>query len=155
MGSMDEKQAKLTSDEDVDEILKLALRQQGHGDSNLRQRLSASAEELGISEDALQRAEEAYLEQKDAEREFVEFRRRQRREFRDHLFMYLTVNAFLVGMNFYRDGEIGWAVWPILGWGIGVACHAWQALNSQSEPFQEEFEKFKQKRRHGGRRWRG
>ncbi|MCH7945548.1 MAG: 2TM domain-containing protein, partial [Armatimonadetes bacterium] len=48
-------------------------------------------------------------------------------------------------INLFTSGKLTWAVWPILGWGIGLAFHAWAALNSDSESFQEEFEQFRRK----------
>ena len=146
MTSMDEKQAKLTSDEDVDEILKLALRKQGVGDEDLRARLLASAEELGISESALAQAEEEYLANRADQQEFAEFKYRQKREFGQHFLSYLVTNAMLVAINIFTSGSVTWAVWPILGWGIGLVFHAWGALNSDSESFQEEFEAFRRKK---------
>ena len=149
--TMDDARDRLTTDEDVDEILKLAVRRQGDSDESLRERLTLAASELGIPEGDLQRAEEEYLQQKIDRDEFAEFKRKQKREFREHLFSYVIVNAVLVGINVIQDGTIGWAIWPILGWGIGIASHAWATLNSDSESFQDEFEKFRSKKRRRAR----
>jgi hypothetical protein len=53
-------------------------------------------------------------------------RLKKKRDFRSHIFMYVAVNAFLVGIwavtgtdNFF------WPIFPILGWGIGIAANAW------------------------------
>lgn len=144
---MAEETERLASDEDVDEILKLALRRQDGSDGDLRSRLADAAQELGISDQALRDAEEEYLREKADTQEFLEFKSRRRRELREHVFAYVIVNAMLVAINlFTTSGRLTWAVWPILGWGIGVAFHAWSALNSDSEGFQEEFEQFRSKR---------
>jgi hypothetical protein len=48
----------------------------------------------------------------------------QRREFAEHLRLYLSVMALLVviwaltGMGYF------WPVWPIVGWGVGIVSHA-------------------------------
>jgi len=44
-----------------------------------------------------------------------------------HLFVYLAVNAFLIFINFTKTPNSIWSLWPILGWGIGLAAHAWLA----------------------------
>jgi hypothetical protein len=137
----------LTSEEDVDEVLKLALRKQGHGDQDLRSRLTAAAEELGITPEDLALAEEEYAQTKEEKKEFLEFKRRQVREFREHFFAYIIVNTLLVAINWITVGTVNWAIWPILGWGVGLAFHAWGSLNSGSESFQEEFANFRRKRR--------
>jgi class 3 adenylate cyclase len=41
-----------------------------------------------------------------------------------HLTFYLLVNVLLIGIWAASGGGYFWPVWPILGWGIGVACHA-------------------------------
>lgn len=55
-------------------------------------------------------------------------RLRAKAAFRKHLVVYLAVNTFLVliwaitGIGFF------WPVFPIVGWGIGVAVNAWEVF---------------------------
>lgn len=44
-----------------------------------------------------------------------------------HLFVYLAVNAFLIAINLTTSPETLWSIWPLLGWGLGLAAHAWLA----------------------------
>ena len=41
-----------------------------------------------------------------------------------HAAMYLLVNTALVVINLVTSPEYLWFVWPLLGWGVGVAAHA-------------------------------
>src|SRR3954454_10907646 len=43
---------------------------------------------------------------------------------RIHFTTYLLVNLLLIGIWAASGGGYFWPIWPILGWGIGVACHA-------------------------------
>src|SRR3954453_15365042 len=43
---------------------------------------------------------------------------------RIHLTIYLIVNALLIGIWAATGGGYFWPIWPILGWGIGLGCHA-------------------------------
>ena len=43
---------------------------------------------------------------------------------RIHLTTYLLVNLLLIGIWAASGGGYFWPIWPILGWGIGVGCHA-------------------------------
>src|SRR3954447_11981261 len=43
---------------------------------------------------------------------------------RIHLTFYLIVNALLIGIWAATGGGYFWPIWPILGWGIGLGCHA-------------------------------
>jgi class 3 adenylate cyclase len=44
--------------------------------------------------------------------------------FKTHLTVYVLVNVPLIGIWAASGGGYFWPVWPILGWGIGVAVHA-------------------------------
>jgi hypothetical protein len=44
--------------------------------------------------------------------------------FRAHLIAYLIVNVGLVAMNLIQTPNgYFWAIWPIIGWGLGLAAH--------------------------------
>jgi hypothetical protein len=49
----------------------------------------------------------------------------KKRDFRTHLLMYVLVNAMLVVIWAVTDSDFFWPIFPILGWGIGVAANAW------------------------------
>lgn len=40
-----------------------------------------------------------------------------------HLVNYLAINVVLLVINLFASPEVPWAIWPLLGWGIGVASH--------------------------------
>ena len=44
--------------------------------------------------------------------------------FRSHLMAYVVVNAGLVAINLITSPDYFWAVWPMIGWGVGLAAHA-------------------------------
>jgi len=44
------------------------------------------------------------------------------RGFYAHLTIYGIVNGVLLALNLVSDGP-EWVVWPLLGWGLGVAAH--------------------------------
>jgi len=64
-------------------------------------------------------------------RELAIQRIKARHDFRVHLVIYLVVNAALVLLWYVTsrgaDGVLGffWPVFPIVGWGIGLAMHAY------------------------------
>lgn len=47
-----------------------------------------------------------------------------------HLFVYLAVNALLIGINLTFSPDNLWFIWPMLGWGFGLAGHAWLAYRA-------------------------
>jgi hypothetical protein len=51
---------------------------------------------------------------------------KKKRDFRSHLFIYFAVNAMLVAIwAITGTGNFFWPIFPILGWGVGVAANAW------------------------------
>jgi hypothetical protein len=58
-------------------------------------------------------------------REQAVARLKKKRDFRGHLFIYVTVNAMLVVIWAITSHGFFWPIFPILGWGVGVAANAW------------------------------
>jgi hypothetical protein len=47
-----------------------------------------------------------------------------RRQFFVHLMFFMAMNAYLVSLWARSGAPDFWPVWPLLGWGIGIAAHA-------------------------------
>ncbi|MDX1931492.1 MAG: 2TM domain-containing protein [Capsulimonadales bacterium] len=110
------------------------------------EQLLEMAAELGISAEEVADAEETFRrEQEDAafRREFVAERRSG---FWPHLVPFLIFSVFLITMNLVKGGK-PWALFPILSWGIGVACHALAALPMKGAAFEREFSEWKERHR--------
>ena len=41
-----------------------------------------------------------------------------------HAGVFVLVNIFLIVLNFITSPEYFWAIWPLLGWGVGLGSHA-------------------------------
>jgi hypothetical protein len=81
-------------------------------------------------------------------RERAKVRLRKKAEFRSHLLAYVLVNAFLVTIWAVTGASFFWPVFLIVGWGIGLAFHAWDIYQG---PFTEEQIQREMQRM----RWRG
>ena len=52
---------------------------------------------------------------------------KKKRDFKMHLLMFVAVNALLVVIWAVTNPDgFFWPIFPILGWGIGVAANAWE-----------------------------
>jgi len=56
-----------------------------------------------------------------------------------HLFVYLGVIALLIGINLNYTPDSLWFIWPLLGWGIGLAGHAWLAYRAVLRKTMEHY----------------
>jgi hypothetical protein len=61
----------------------------------------------------------------DALREAAVSRLRKKRDFATHVLIYVLVNSFLVVIWAATSGDFFWPMFPIFGWGIGLAANAW------------------------------
>lgn len=54
-------------------------------------------------------------------------RLKDKRDFKSHAATYLVVNTLLVVIWAVSGGGYFWPIWPIAGWGVGLALNAWTA----------------------------
>jgi hypothetical protein len=50
--------------------------------------------------------------------------------FYTHLITYFLVNTVLVVINLLTSPEYFWFIWPIIGWGVGLAIHAFSVFSN-------------------------
>ncbi len=138
----------LQDDSDVEQILRIAVADAVRTDDRtLRERLMLAAEELGLSSDQIERAEAKWQRERQMRVELAEYMSEQRKWFWPHLLAYLAVNTVLVILNLSEWDGFPWAVFPLVGWGIGVYAHAQEVFNVKSAEFREEFRKWRDQRR--------
>jgi hypothetical protein len=135
------------SEEDVEQILRLAVSRGSAAGRVSRDQLMQSATELGVSPEALASAERAWHEQKLVNAERNEFEGELRRNFWSHVTTYIVINAFLFCINLATSPGEWWFIFPLLGWGIGMVFHAVNTFVRSSAGHQDEFESW-QRRKH-------
>jgi hypothetical protein len=74
----------------------------------------------------------------DQRRELALSRLKAKNEFRVHAFVYVAINAMLVTLWAFTGNVFGapagtpigffWPIFPIVGWGVGVAIHGYTAF---------------------------
>lgn len=69
-------------------------------------------------------------------REAAVKRVKAKRDFRNHLAVYVVVNSFLVVIWALSGAGYFWPIWAIVGWGIGLAFNAWNVYFEK--PISEE-----------------
>lgn len=131
-------------DDEAEQILNLAASMSSADGRMSHDRLLETAAELGISPEAVEAAEKQVTFQRLDKKMRAEFDGIQRKELGAHLVSYLLFNGFFIflclGHGYF------WAIWPILGWGIGLASHASATLFRGSSFYQEKYESWKANR---------
>jgi hypothetical protein len=75
------------------------------------------------------------------QRQWAIRRIRAKRGFWIHFSIYLVVNALLVAVWAVTWTGYFWPVWPMLGWGIGVAAHAVSVFVGPADISEERIER--------------
>jgi hypothetical protein len=76
-------------------------------------------------------------------------RLKKKRDFKTHLFIFVAVNALLVVIWAVTNSDgFFWPIFPILGWGIGLAANAWDVYGRR--PIGEDEIRREMDRLHGG-----
>ena len=71
---------------------------------------------------------------------------KRRATFKKSLATYFVMNSFFVAIWFFSSGihSYFWPIWPMLGWGLGIAIQYFGAYHSQQFfTTEQEYEKLK------------
>jgi hypothetical protein len=137
--------SKVYTKEELDQILKMALESKttktGVVDYD---NLLEIAKELNIDENAVKEAIAKMEAKKNISLDKTKYIKSQRMKFLKHLTSFIIVNTFLVLSDFASSGGLylSWSIYPILGWGIGLAFDAFDKLSFDEEKFEKKKRKF-------------
>ena len=130
------------SQEDLQQILNIAIARH-HTDEQLsRQQLWEIASELDISNAIIQAAEKDWLEQKLVDRQRHAFNLYRRQKFTQKLTKFAIVNIFLVSLNVIAAGSLSWSLYILLFWGLGIVLNGWKAYQTQGEEYDRAFQRW-------------
>lgn len=125
--------------EDVQQILNLAIARQASDGEFSREQLVEIASELGISTDILAEAEQDWLVQQKEGLKRQDFNNYRRRRLQKKVGKFVIVNSFFVGLNFLSAGEVSWSLYILLFWGLGLGLNTWNTLHLQGEEYEKAF----------------
>lgn len=130
------------SQEDIQQILHLAIANHHTEEELSRQQLWEIAAELDISNATIQAAEKNWLEQKAIDRKRHAFDLHRRQKFKQKLTKYAIINTFLISFNFVVVGTLSWSLYVLLFWGLGIALSGWKAYLSHGEEYERAFQRW-------------
>ncbi|HEY9770896.1 MAG TPA: 2TM domain-containing protein [Coleofasciculaceae cyanobacterium] len=130
------------SQEDIQQILQLAIATHYTDEELSRQQLWEIASELDINNATIQAAERKWLEQKAVDRQRRAFDLHRRQKFKQKLTKFAIVNTFIVSFNFVAAGTLSWSLYILLFWGLGIALSGWKAYQSQGEEYERAFQRW-------------
>jgi len=117
--------------EEMQQILEVAFKRKQQGEYT-REQIIEIASELGVSSESLQAAEKEWLKNNVKVKKEQMSHSQQRKEFKSHLFAFMAINGFLVILNLGVSPGYFWAIYPMLGWGLGLLFHGIKVYTSNS-----------------------
>lgn len=147
MANFDNLPTRYYSQEEVQEILKLAIARQT--DDNNReftyQQLQEIALDLDIPVDTLQVAEKDWQNKQGEIQQRLVFDSFLRSRFKKRVGNYAIVNGVIVLLDLLTGGGISWSIYIILFWGMFVSLDAWNTFQMKGEDYEAAFQSWNRK----------
>lgn len=135
--------------EDVQQILQLAIAQQPTDGELSRVELLEMASELGIPTENLQEAENQWLSKQNDFKERQQFDNYRSNALKQNFIRYAIVNSFLLLLNLVMFKSAGLALSIALIWGLFLALKAWKNYEMDEEEYEQSFQKWRLKKQIG------
>lgn len=132
--------------EDIQQILQIAIARKTDNEELSREQLWEIAAELDIEPQALQVAEQEWLRQKQIQRQRLEFNHFRRSVLKHKATRYVIVNTFLIIINLLSAHTLTWSAYILLIWGLGLSLQAWQTFQAKGEAYEQAFENWRFKK---------
>ncbi|MDX9971674.1 MAG: 2TM domain-containing protein [FCB group bacterium] len=117
-------QDKRYTPDEVTAIVANALRRQRDRVDISHEELLETAAELGIPPGEVEEAARHLSTERDMEWARDKWLERERAGWRWHVVSFVVVNTFLMAVDL-MTGHGTWFMWPLLGWGMGLAFHTY------------------------------
>lgn len=149
MNSSEQSLTRSYSQEDVQQILNIALAQYPQTDTELSYaQLLEIADEMRISPDTLKLAERSWLTQQTSSEKFKEFEVYRRSKFQEKLGKYLITNTCLVALNFLTGFGVPWSLYVLISWSMGFGLDAWRVFyQRQGQAYDRAFKNWERKQK--------
>lgn len=135
--------ADLYIQDDAQEILRRAIARQADRAELTRAELMEIAQEIGISSADLDWAEQDWHLAKQEYQERQLYHQYRQKELRQHGIKFVIVNTFLVGLNLFASGGLGWSLYILWGWGLGLTLQIWRTYQTDSPRYEAKFQRWR------------
>ena len=142
MTTHDAKIVRSYSQEDIQQILSIAIARQSDDSEFSYQQLVEIAEELEITPESLQQSEIDWRSQNTIVRQKQTFDVYRRNKLKKKAGNYAIANSFLVLLDLLNSGDLSWSLYIMLIWGLKVGLDSWNTYYSNSEEYERAFQKW-------------
>lgn len=132
--------------EDIQQILQIAIARQAYQGEFTREQLLEIAAELEISPESLQAAEQEWLIKQTDIQKRLDFNKFRRRRLQKRLGRYGIANSFFLLLNLVSSGELSWSLYILLFWSLFLGLDVWNNFHSQGEEYEIAFQRWYRQR---------
>ncbi|MBE9017066.1 MAG: hypothetical protein CLLPBCKN_001837 [Chroococcidiopsis cubana SAG 39.79] len=143
---VDNKLVQTYHQEDIQQILQIAIARQAYEGEFSRQQLLEIAAELEISPECLQLAEQEWLTQQSDSQERQKFNLDRRKKLQKRFGNYGLVNIFFILLDLVSGGGLSWSLYILLSLSFLLGLDVWNKSQIQGEEYEKAFQNWK--RRH-------
>ena len=133
-------------EDDVQQILSRALNLEVQGGAASLEAMRRAASELGISPEALERAQREHFQEKEHRNAWSEYRRELRRSIFTDALTYFVINAILLVVNYAISDRLSSSLWIAGIWGAFFVIEIYEKLVKDPDTDLKDFEKWKRRR---------
>ncbi|WP_204104831.1 MULTISPECIES: 2TM domain-containing protein [Spirulina sp. CCY15215] len=137
---------KTYQQEEIQQILHIAIASQNENGELTETQLQEIAADLGISPASLQEAEQLWLQQKIDKTKRQAFNLYRQERFRQKAIAYTMLSSFLVAFDLLGGEGMSWSRYGILVAVLMVSLSGWKAFQTQGEDYERDFTRWETKR---------
>ncbi len=130
------------SQEDIQQILNLAIAQQDYEGEFSHAQLLEIAEELEISTETLREAEMLWQERQSGLLQRQAFNQHRRARLKRRVGRYTIMNTGFVLLNGLTGFSFLWCAYIALIWGLKLSLNAWNVYHTQGDAYEKAFQRW-------------
>lgn len=128
--------------EEIQQILQLAITRQGEREQLSRNELQEIAAELKIAPESLAAAEKDWIEHNSIAQKRQAFELYRKSRLKQQAVSYAIVNGFLMSIDLISAGAITWSLYIVLFWGMGLSLTTWNTFQTRGEAYEQAFRRW-------------
>ncbi|MDJ1185100.1 2TM domain-containing protein [Roseofilum casamattae] len=128
--------------EDMQQILNLAISRKDPLEEFSYDQLLEIAIELDIPPEELQAAEQQWLEKQGKLEHQKQFDMQRFQSLKKEAGKYAIANTFLVLINVVSVGTLSWSLYVVLGWGLALGLKTWNTYQMTDDEYEQAFQKW-------------
>jgi hypothetical protein len=135
--------------EDIQQILNLAIAQQAHEGEFSHEQLLEIAAEMEISPETLQQAEHLWQQEQSGLQQRQAFNGYRKAKLKRRAGRYAIVNTGLFLLNGLTGFSVLWFAYIALIWGLKLSLNAWNVYHTQGDAYERAFQRWTRQKRLG------